>query len=149
MLTKTLVARLKKLARHSGDKKFCKIVLCGDTAVGKTCLIENYLHNAFSDDYEPTVLDVYRGPKNIDKEMVELEIHDTSADHHVASNHRKVVYKDADLFLICCNAVQRSSLDNIPTWREEIREVEQEAPIALVATKIDLRDFRPNDAVST
>ena len=93
--------------------------MVGDTAVGKSCLIENYLHNAFSDDYEPTVLDPYRGPKNINKEMVELEIHDTS---HVASN-RKVVYKDTDLFLLCCNAVQKSSVDNIPKWKAEIREV--------------------------
>ena len=38
-----------------------KLVLVGDTSVGKTCLIINYLKNLYSDDYEPTVLDVYRG----------------------------------------------------------------------------------------
>ena len=123
-------------------KKHCKIVLVGDTAVGKSCLIENYLHNAFSDDYEPTVLDIYRGPKNINKEMVELEIHDTSGDEHVAQN-RKVVYKDADLFLLCCNSVYQSTVDNISKWKAEIREVEQEVPIVLIATKKDLRELAP------
>ena len=42
-----------------------KVVLVGDTSVGKTCLIQNYLHNQFSDEYEPTVLDVYKGIKNV------------------------------------------------------------------------------------
>ena len=50
----------------SGPKKI-KIVLVGDTSVGKSCLIRNYLENSFSDDYEPTVLDVYRGTKNVKK----------------------------------------------------------------------------------
>ena len=34
-----------------GDEIHIKIVLVGDTTVGKTCLIRNYLHNVFMDDY--------------------------------------------------------------------------------------------------
>ena len=44
-----------------------KVVLVGDTAVGKSAMITNYLFNQFSEDYEPTVLDVYRGIKNVKK----------------------------------------------------------------------------------
>ena len=80
-----MLKRVKKKQLQDG-KKTCKIVMVGDTAVGKSCLLENYFHNAFSDDYEPTVLDIYRRPMNINKEMVELEIHDTNGDEHVASN---------------------------------------------------------------
>ena len=42
-----------------------KIVLVGDTTVGKSCLIRNYLDNTYSDEYEPTVLDVYKGIKSV------------------------------------------------------------------------------------
>ena len=45
--------------------KLIKIVLVGDTGVGKSCLIRNYLENSFSENYEPTVLDIYRGTKNV------------------------------------------------------------------------------------
>ena len=121
-LKKTCKIVLRKGKKRLVDlKKTCKIVLLGDTAAGKSCLIENYLCNTFSDDYEPTVLDIFRGPRNINGEKVELEIHDTSGDEHVASN-RKVVYKDGDLFLLCCNSVQNSnsyqgsSIENIPKW---------------------------------
>ena len=62
--------------------KSIKIVLVGDTSVGKSCLIRNYLENSFSEDYEPTVLDIYRGIKNVKKTQIEIEIHDTSGDRH-------------------------------------------------------------------
>ena len=50
----------------SGPKRV-KIVLVGDTSVGKSCLITNYLYNTFNDDSEPTVLDVYKGTKGVMK----------------------------------------------------------------------------------
>ena len=79
------------------------VVLVGDTAVGKTCLITNYVDNSFTEDYEPTVLDVYKGTKNIDDQLFNIEIHDTSGDEHLGVN-RATVYKGADVFMICCAA---------------------------------------------
>ena len=38
-----------------------RIVLVGDTAVGKSCLIHTYLRKGFNDEYEHTVLDIYKG----------------------------------------------------------------------------------------
>ena len=87
-------------AQLATGSKHLKLVLVGDTAVGKSCLIVNFLKNSFTEDYEPTVLDVYRGTKNIAKKSVEVEIHDTSGDEHLGVN-RKVQYKDADCFMIC------------------------------------------------
>ena len=52
------------MSLHDGPKAI-KIVLVGDNSVGKSALIRNYLYNDFSDDYEPTVLDVFKGTKNI------------------------------------------------------------------------------------
>ena len=113
--------------------------MVGDSAVGKSCLIHNYLHNAFNDDYEPTVLDAYRNDKKINNELVDVEIHDTAGDDHVAEK-RKVVYKDTDLFLLCCSTVDETSLSNIQKWKTEIRGQVQDAPIVLISTKKDLRE---------
>ena len=60
--------------------------MVGDTSVGKTCLIRNYLNNDFSEEYEPTVLDVYSGIKNVKKRQITVEIHDTSGDEHLGTN---------------------------------------------------------------
>ena len=70
---------------HKGPKKI-KIVLVGDTSVGKSCLIKNYLENKFEENYEPTVLDIYRGTKNVKKKQIDIEIHDTSGDDHLGVN---------------------------------------------------------------
>ena len=56
------------------------MVLVGDTSVGKSALIKNYLENSFSEEYIPTVLDVYQGTKNVKKKQIDIEIHDTSGD---------------------------------------------------------------------
>ena len=72
-------------------KKVLKLVLVGNTTVGKTCLIKQYLWNQYTDLYEPSVLDVFKGTKNIDGHTVDVEIHDTSGDEHLGTN-RKVQY---------------------------------------------------------
>ena len=103
--------------------KQLKLVLVGDTSVGKSCLITNFLKNTFTDDYEPTVLDVFRGTKNVDGKQVDVEIHDTSGDDHLGVN-RKVQYQDADCFMICVACNVRESFDNIGKWKAEIMQVE-------------------------
>jgi GTPase KRas protein len=99
----------------------------------------NYLRNEFSDEYEPTVLDVYRGTKNVDQKQIELEIHDTSGDEHLGVN-RKQQYEGCDVFAICVSAAQRSSMESIQRWKAEIQSKEPEKPICLVMTKRDLLD---------
>lgn len=121
-----------------------KLVLTGDTATGKSCLITNYLNNSFSEDYEPTVLDVFRGIKNVKKKQIEIEIHDTSGDEHLGVN-RKVQYKDADCFMICVACNQKDSLEHVERWQAEIRDVEPDKPIALLLTKSDLQDAMEDD----
>ena len=39
-----------------------------------------YLNNQFSEDYVPSIMDVYRGEKVVDGKMYDLEIHDTNGD---------------------------------------------------------------------
>ena len=116
--------------------------MVGDTAVGKSCLITNYLNNSFSEDYEPTVLDVFR----VIKKQIGIEFHDTSGDEHLGVN-RKVQYKDADYFIICVCTNQPSSLYGVERWKAEIQEVEPDVPIALYLTKSDLIDYYESDDV--
>ena len=85
------------------------MVLVGDTSVGKSCLIRNYLDNEFSEDYEPTVLDVYHGTKNFMKREIQVEIHDTSGDEHLNVN-RTIKYGGADVFMICVAINNKTSL---------------------------------------
>ena len=117
-----------------------KMVLVGDTSVGKSCLIRNYLDNSFSDEYEPTVLDVYKGTKAVRRRQIDIEIHDTSGDEHLGVN-RQIQYKGADIFMVCVAANNADSLESVTKWANEIRQACPMAPIVLVITKIDLLDY--------
>ena len=115
-----------------------KIVLVGDTNVGKSCLIYQFDKGIFSEDYEPTVLDIFRGPRAFEGKQITLEIHDTSGDENLGIN-RQVSYNNADCFMVCVAVNNRTSLENVGKWQTEIRQVRPEAPILLVGTKSDMR----------
>ena len=106
-------------------------MLVGDTSVGKSCLITNYLNNTFNNDYEPTVLDVYRGTKNINRKQMELEIHDTSGDEQLGVN-RTVQFNGADIFMLCVATDNIRSFESVEKWLMEIRTVSDSHPIVLV-----------------
>ena len=131
-------------AKDHTEAKCLKLVLVGDTAVGKSCLITNYLENSFTDEYEPTVLDVFKGIKEVKKKQINMEIHDTSGDEHLGVN-RKIQYKDADCFMICVASNQPTSLESVSRWIAEIKEVEPFVPIALILTKSDILEMADED----
>ena len=78
-----------------------KIVLVGDTAVGKSTLITQFLHNRFDKVYVNTILDIHRATRTSGGQKYELEIHDTGGEEH-NNVKRSVQYEGADLFIICC-----------------------------------------------
>ena len=150
--TPPAAALTKPVGGGGGDvadgQKSIKLVLVGDTSVGKSCLITNYLHNSFSEDYEPTVLDVYRGIKAVKKYQIQIEIHDTSGDEHLGVN-RKVQYRGADCFMICVACNNQESLESVNRWKIEIQDIEAMKPIMLVLTKSDLLDTLDEDECVT
>ena len=111
--------------------------------MGKSCLIRNYLDNTFSDEYEPTVLDVYKGTKAVRRRQIDIEIHDTSGDEHLGVN-RQIQYKGADIFIVTVATNAVDSLTSVPRWTNEIRTIRPNAPIMLVLTKSDLESFLDN-----
>ena len=85
-------------------------------------------------------MDVYKGVKNVNKQQLNIEIHDTSGDEHLGVN-RKVQYQGADVFLICVVCTDKNNLDGVGKWKAEVQEVEAEKPILLISTKSDLAEY--------
>jgi len=55
-----------------------KLVVVGDGAVGKTCLLISYANNSFPDDYVPTVFDNYVVTLTAGEQQIELGLWDTA-----------------------------------------------------------------------
>lgn len=117
-----------------------KLVVVGDGAVGKTCLLTTYAENHFPNEYVPTVFDNFNTNVVLDGQHVNLNLWDTAGQEEY-DRLRLLSYPQTDVVIICFNVVTPQSLKNVSNkWILEVREHIPNKPILLVATQKDRRD---------
>jgi small GTP-binding protein len=123
--------------------KTIKLVLVGDGALGKTCLISVYIDGTFPQEYAPdeTASDVSKVVVVDDIEYT-VEVWDTSG-REEEYNGRIPSYPHTDVFLVCFSVADRTSFDNAENkWISEFmvcEEFPKDAKWMLVGCKTDLR----------
>ncbi|KAI6216970.1 Ras-like GTP-binding protein RHO isoform X1 [Aphelenchoides fujianensis] len=116
-----------------------KLVIVGDGACGKTCLLIVFSKDQFPDVYVPTVFENYVADTEVDGKQVELALWDTAGQEDY-DRLRPLSYPDTDVILMCFSIDSPDSLDNIPEkWTPEVRHFCPNVPIILVGNKKDLR----------
>ena len=120
-----------------------KYIIIGDPSVGKSCILNQFLNGAFTDDYDITV-GVEFGAKTIDlrDKKVKLQIWDTAGQDSFKSITR-AYYRGAAAALICYDITCHESFENLHSWLEECKtNGNPEMTLVLVGNKIDLGDNR-------
>ena len=116
-----------------------KVVVVGDGAVGKTCLLWAYSRQEIPPDYVPTVFDNYVVKLQVNNQDVNLQLWDTAGQEDL-ENIRVLSYTNTDVFLVCFSVVEPTSLANVQTkWLVELKQYVKDPVCILVGTKTDLR----------
>jgi len=119
--------------------KGMKLVVVGDGAVGKTCLLISYANNRFPEEYVPTVFDNYVVNLTAGEDTIELGLWDTAGQEEY-DRLRPLSYANANVFLICFSVVNPTSFENVTSkWYPEVLHFCPNIPIIVVGTKFDLR----------
>merc|ERR1712083_847620 len=138
----------EEMADSETDKQLVitrKLVIIGDGAIGKTCLLQVFLEGKFPDGYEPTIFHnenkKMKHPFEEGKEF-NMQLWDT-AGQEAYEEARKLAYPGTQILLIGFSVVEPDSLANVTiVWKAETQKHAglKKAPIILVGLKGDLRD---------
>ncbi|KAI8620609.1 P-loop containing nucleoside triphosphate hydrolase protein [Chytriomyces sp. MP71] len=117
-----------------------KLVVVGDGACGKTCLLIVYSRNEFPTVYVPTVFENYMADVTVENIRVQLALWDTAGQEDY-DRLRPLSYTDTHVTMICFAIDNPTSLANIAEkWIAEVLHYCPGIPIILVGCKKDLRD---------
>ena len=126
----------------STDNISCKVVLVGDTGVGKTCIIQRYVNNNYEENVESTVASTYTYKvlnfPNYNK-SISFDIWDT-AGQEIYRALAKNFYLNAAIGVLVYDIKRQSSFDSIKNyWYDQLKESGEENMIfAVVGNKCDL-----------
>lgn len=121
-----------------------KVMLIGDSGVGKTCLLVRFKDGAFlSGSFISTVgIDFRNKVVDVEGTKVKLQIWDTAGQERFRSVTH-AYYRDAHALLLLYDVTNKASFDNIRAWLGEINEYAQEdVVIMLLGNKADMASER-------
>ena len=122
-----------------------KCVLLGETAVGKTCLINRFVNNTFQEDFVPTMVGCYSS-KDIfyDKanKKIKYEIWDTAGQEKYRSIN-KIFYQDTSIAILVFDITRKDTFEALKNyWYLELRDNSpKDIVIAIAANKCDLYEY--------
>ncbi|XVE86812.1 hypothetical protein DITRI_Ditri18aG0064500 [Diplodiscus trichospermus] len=129
-----------------GDQKIdyvFKVVLIGDSAVGKSQILARFARNEFSLDSKATIgVEFQTRTLVIEHKSVKAQIWDTAGQERYRAV-TSAYYRGAVGAMLVYDISKRQTFDHIPRWLEELRgHADKNIVIILIGNKTDLEDQR-------
>ena len=120
-----------------------KILLLGDSAVGKTCFFMQYTENTFHEVHMSTVgLDHKTKNVQIDGKTYKIQIWDTAGQERFRTI-TKNYFKGAHGIILIYDVTSNDTFESVRNWIKQIKqEVDDKVCIILVGNKIDMEEQR-------
>jgi Ras-related protein Rab-11A len=123
-----------------------KITILGDSAVGKTSLINQFVEGSFQEDYKPTLganivrKDVNIGDSNLKVRLIMWDL----AGQEKYNVIRSMYFQGCVGALVVYDITRHQTFDNVESkWLKDFKKyVKKEGAYILIGNKIDLKDQR-------
>ncbi|KAH0809671.1 hypothetical protein MTP99_004412 [Tenebrio molitor] len=127
----------------SRKKVLLKVIILGDSSVGKTSLMNQYVNRKFSNQYKATIgADFLTKEVTVDDRTVTMQIWDTAGQERFQSLG-VAFYRGADCCVLVFDVTAPNTFKSLDSWRDEFliqaspREPEN-FPFVLLGNKVDL-----------
>ena len=120
-----------------------KVVIVGDSSVGKTNLLSRFVSNSFNENSRNTIgVDFSAVDLSINGQNIKAQFWDTAGQEKYRSI-ASAYYKNAQGIIITYDVTRENTFQNVMSWYEELKEQgEPDVEIILIGNKIDLESNR-------
>lgn len=103
--------------------KTCKIILLGEAGVGKTCIINRYIKNKFTENQDTTIGAAFSSKEVVTRKGVtNASIWDT-AGSEIFRSINKLFYRDAAIAILVYDISKKDTFEEIKNyWFDELRK---------------------------
>ena len=121
------------------DETLIKLLIIGESAVGKSCLLLRFAEDKFNENFLTTIgIDFKIRHVEIDGKKVKLQIWDTAGQEKFRTI-TKAYYRGANGILLVFDLTNRDSFEQTKTWMDSITEAMSDpVDIVLVGNKCDM-----------
>ncbi|XP_066999929.2 rab-like protein 2A isoform X2 [Anabrus simplex] len=114
-----------------------KVICLGDSAVGKSKLVERFLLDGYKPQQLSTyALSLFRYPTKVENESVVVDFWDTAGQEMFQSMHPSY-YHQAHACVLVFDATRKITYKNLTVWYQELRQYRPDIPVLCAANKID------------
>lgn len=120
-----------------------KILIIGDSAVGKSCLLLRFADDTYTDSYISTIgVDFKIKTVEVDGKRIKLQLWDTAGQEKFRTI-TSAYYRGAHGIMIVYDITNKDTFENVKMWIQEIERYTPTVPMKLlVGNKNDLVDKR-------
>mmetsp|Transcript_18311 Transcript_18311/g.25658 ORF Transcript_18311/g.25658 Transcript_18311/m.25658 type:complete len:218 (+) Transcript_18311:36-689(+) len=142
-----LVQKQNASRGNVNPRKLLKLILLGDSGVGKSSIMNQYVHTKFTAEYKATIgADFLTKHIVLQNEPITLQIWDTAGQERFQSLG-VAFYRGADCCALVIDVTDEKSFANLATWKEEFLhkaavEDTTNFPFILLGNKIDKENGR-------